>query len=227
MAETTEAKRAQAVINMQEKIDQLQTEIDWWYELIHKYHKNNKRENLQKVVQDFINRAEKAEAELETANKQIELIEKQCQKNGKTAADRFMEIDRLKAELEKARTYTGFEGYPCPLCEYKDGVFIKNCEMHSQIAELKAELEKAEKWEVHLVGLLNCAESQLDRYRWIPVSEELPKKTKEDLRPKHFVLTEDGPAVQEWRHYDFGWEFNEDTGKPTHWMESITLPEQE
>ena len=48
---------------------------------------------------------------------------------------------QLQTELDKARTYTRLEGYPCLLCTYKDGVFVKNCEMHSQIVELQARLD--------------------------------------------------------------------------------------
>lgn len=47
---------------------------------------------------------------------------------------------RLAGELECARTYTGVEGYPCPLCTYEHGVFVAPCEMHQQIDALRAEL---------------------------------------------------------------------------------------
>ena len=60
--------------------------------------------------------------------------------------------------------------------------------------------------------------------RWIPVGERLPEKTEEDLRPE--VLVYDGESVTGalWRHYSFGWDFETDRGKPTHWK-PITLPE--
>ena len=40
------------------------------------------------------------------------------------------ENKQLRADLDRARHYTGLEGYPCPLCTYKDGVFVESCEMH-------------------------------------------------------------------------------------------------
>ena len=68
-------------------------------------------------------------------------------------------------------------------------------------------------------------EGELEKHRWIPVSERLPKETEEDLRPKHLILTGDGIDVQEWRHFGFGWSFDDNGGIPTHWMEQIALPE--
>lgn len=62
---------------------------------------------------------------------------------------------------------------------------------------------------------------------WISVSERLPKETEEDLRPKHLIYNADGIAVQEWRHYSFGWSFDDETGPPTHWMEEIDPPNKE
>lgn len=72
-----------------------------------------------------------------------------------------------------------------------------------------------------LYGKLVDLESE---HRWIPVSEKLPEKTEEDLRPE--VLVYDGESVTGalWRHYDCGWDFETDRGKPTHWK-PITLPE--
>ncbi len=72
---------------------------------------------------------------------------------------------------------------------------------------------------------IESLEAELAKYRWIPVGERLPKETEEDLRPKHLIYNTDGMSVQEWRHYDFGWCFDENTGPPTHWMEEIILPE--
>lgn len=51
------------------------------------------------------------------------------------------EIIKSKARLEVAKFYTGLEGYPCPLCEYKNGEFIKPCSFHHQIAELSTQME--------------------------------------------------------------------------------------
>lgn len=51
-------------------------------------------------IENLMRQRDKLKAELDTANEQIELIEEQCQKNGKSAADKFMEIDKLKADLK-------------------------------------------------------------------------------------------------------------------------------
>ncbi len=49
-------------------------------------------------------------------------------------------VKQLQSDLDKAKTYTGLEGHSCPLCEYKDGVFIKHCTMHEQIEQLQTEI---------------------------------------------------------------------------------------
>ena len=51
-------------------------------------------------------------------------------------------IADLERQLERARTYTGNESYPCPLCTYEDGKFIEPCEMHDQIDRKDAEIER-------------------------------------------------------------------------------------
>ena len=48
-------------------------------------------------------------------------------------------IDSLRLNLERARTYRGIEGYPCPLCAYGDGKFIERCQMHKDLNSLRAE----------------------------------------------------------------------------------------
>lgn len=52
------------------------------------------------------------------------------------------EIEELKQRIQRAKTYTGFEGYPCPLCTYKDGKFVESCELHKTIHELQAKLKE-------------------------------------------------------------------------------------
>ena len=42
-------------------------------------------------------------------------------------------------KLEQARTYSGIEAYPCWLCTYENGKFIKYCEPHRQLAAAEAE----------------------------------------------------------------------------------------
>ena len=56
--------------------------------------------------------------------------------------DMFEEKDKI---IECAKTYTGVEGYPCPLCTYEYGVWIKDCAMHARIVELEADLSKAQR----------------------------------------------------------------------------------
>lgn len=50
----------------------LVAQLDWWHGLIRKYHKNYARSNLKEIVQDFIDRAEKAEAELDEVKAELE-----------------------------------------------------------------------------------------------------------------------------------------------------------
>jgi len=50
-----------------------------------------------------------------------------------------MNTKELEESLELARNYKGFEARACPLCEYKNGKFIKYCSMHSRIKELEDE----------------------------------------------------------------------------------------
>lgn len=47
------------------------------------------------------------------------------------------QIEWLEKQLERARTYKGIEGWPCPLCRFENGVFKESCEMHKQIDELE------------------------------------------------------------------------------------------
>lgn len=51
---------------------------------------------------------------------------------------RFEEKDLI---IKRARTYTGFEGYPCPLCTYENGELKERCSLHKQIAELEKQVD--------------------------------------------------------------------------------------
>ncbi len=64
-------------------------------------------------------------------------------------------------------------------------------------------------------------EAELEQHRWIPVSERLPEKTEEDLRPEFLVYDGESVTGALWRHYDFGWDFETDRGEPTHWKPII------
>lgn len=52
-------------------------------------------------------------------------------------------ISDLQSKIRDAKKYRGGESYPCPLCEYRNGIWVQNCGMHQQIADLIEELEKA------------------------------------------------------------------------------------
>lgn len=51
------------------------------------------------------------------------------------------DIDFFQQQLERAKTYTGLESYPCPLCTYENGKFIKFCALHQRINELESKIE--------------------------------------------------------------------------------------
>ncbi len=48
----------------------------------------------------------------------------------------------VEESLEFARNYNGIEGRPCPLCTYEDGVFIKSCQMHTDLAAVEKERDE-------------------------------------------------------------------------------------
>lgn len=55
-----------------------------------------------------------------------------------------LEIDRImiqeyQTQLHQAATYQGYEAWGCPLCTYRNGVFLHPCSLHSQIDELREE----------------------------------------------------------------------------------------
>ncbi len=116
----------------------------------------------------------------------------------------------LRRALEKNETLLStIDGYEGAILEPLEEQYKDVCEQN-----------------VELQGKLADTEADLLKHRWIPVEEGLPEETKEDLRPQFLVLTDDGPAVQEWRHYSFGWEFSGETGKPTHYQ-YVILPKGE
>lgn len=49
----------------------------------------------------------------------------------------------LQETLEFAASYKGIEGRPCPLCTYDDGVFIKSCQMHTDMDKMQKRLAEA------------------------------------------------------------------------------------
>ena len=52
-------------------------------------------------------------------------------------AEAQAKVERLK----KGYTANGLQAWPCPGCEYRDGVFIKACGLHEQIALLRREVD--------------------------------------------------------------------------------------
>jgi len=52
------------------------------------------------------------------------------------------ELAEVKQTLEECRTYKGIEAYPCWLCTYENGKFIKYCEPHRQLAAALTEVTR-------------------------------------------------------------------------------------
>ena len=75
--------------------------------------------------------------------------EEQCGLDGLLKAQQER-IEELEESLELARNYKGIEARPCPLCEYKNGKFIKSCSMHSRINELEAVIKELEEFVKHV-----------------------------------------------------------------------------
>ena len=50
----------------------------------------------------------------------------------KEIKSRLDDGERAIELLRRARNYTGLEGYPCPLCIYKDGRFLSACGYHNR-----------------------------------------------------------------------------------------------
>ncbi len=65
-------------------------------------------------------------------------------KSNRTYADGVFKaaLDYRDERIERAASYTGFEGYACPLCEYNDGVFIKFCALHERIDQQSKRIEQ-------------------------------------------------------------------------------------
>lgn len=49
------------------------------------------------------------------------------------------ERDRLLEVFQQARTYTGLEAHPCPLCTWMDGKMMDRCAMHRKTHSLELE----------------------------------------------------------------------------------------
>jgi hypothetical protein len=50
-------------------------------------------------------------------------------------------LDEAVRDLERARTFTGLEAEGCPLCTYKEGVFIAYCSLHRQLHEKELQVD--------------------------------------------------------------------------------------
>ena len=60
----------------------------------------------------------------------------------KTISTLTTRLAAVEESLEFARNYSGIEGRPCPLCTYEDGVFIKSCQMHTDLAAVEKERDE-------------------------------------------------------------------------------------
>ncbi len=99
---------------------------------------------------------------------QIELIEKQCQENGKAAADRALEIDTLQAKIEKHRWIPVSEGLP------KNGscVFVTVSHMKERWGFLAWFDTSKEKWELYD----NMVRGEVTHWKPITLPEEKPNE---------------------------------------------------
>lgn len=107
--------------------------------------------------------------------------------SGRKALEIIAGLEEQLAEcqqtIERARTYTGFEAYACPLCEYKEGKFVKYCQPHRQLAECESALnEWVAEYPKALEQLTEC-QRERDALvvtlcdRWINCADELPKRS--------------------------------------------------
>jgi hypothetical protein len=77
-------------------------------------------------------------------------------------------VEKLEEQIERARSYKGIEAYPCPLCTYRDGIFIESCQMHKDMHELEATMRQAEReaafwkwlWELEREMPLPCSREE-------------------------------------------------------------------
>jgi hypothetical protein len=82
-------------------------------------------------------------AEVERMKNHDEKIRKSISETFSAENDRLRaEVERLNNQIEQARNYVGLEGYGCFLCTYKDGVYIRSCVPHQQLAAKDAEIER-------------------------------------------------------------------------------------
>jgi len=141
---TEQAETAYCDLSEKEK-DSDRAEADKFLEIFQAEIDKQSIEHLE--IQQFTEREltkqiDELQVELDEANEQIELIEKQCQKNGKSAADRFMEIDRFKAELDKHREQ---EAMLCP----EDVGFVEYTKvLQNTNKQLQADLKDKAKEEI-------------------------------------------------------------------------------
>ncbi len=91
---------AEAVIALQLKLKESEQELDWWRSLVNKWHKNGVRSNLQEIVQSFIDKADKLEAELKEAEENLSAETGRANRLHKRCNMRDEEIEQLEAERD-------------------------------------------------------------------------------------------------------------------------------
>ena len=90
----------------------------------------------------------------------------------------------LKQQLERAKTYVGVEGYHCPLCEYKNGKFVKSCQMHADIEQLKRQLVEADDFLDELESIWEYQLRYLRRDHSLEALRTLRKQLVEVTKPE-------------------------------------------
>jgi hypothetical protein len=66
--------------------------------------------------------------------------------DARAALERLSEANaELRDALDFAAQYRGNEGRSCPLCKYRDGVFIEACQMHKDMDEMMREVNRLRK----------------------------------------------------------------------------------
>lgn len=86
----------------------------------------------------------------ELIDRLVMLIDERTDENERLRRELAYEKERsqrLKDSLDYARDQTLFSSRACPLCTYRGGIFIKRCNLHAEIDELRRRL--GEKGDVH------------------------------------------------------------------------------
>ena len=98
----------------------------------------------------------------ENGGKEVKACKGNCDGVCESQARKLLnvEIAKLEETLRFACEYTGFEGRPCPLCAYDNGVFVKHCEPHRQIEEMTQRFAHYDAMEVQYLDTIHKLELQ-------------------------------------------------------------------